>query len=142
MSTTVPTVSRAFDGPSSGSSTNGPSPTPQTAKVWPKSALCGGIQFIRHIENPGHSGGRIDREPLNRLPGLLDIPLQCVVHRDRGFLEVLHDIVNALLHAFRHVVGIRLGDRLHDRMIGSDIGLEDRSVDRLGRIVLGVGIIR
>ena len=99
-------------------------------------------QFIGHIEDAGDPGRRIDREPLNRFPGLLDIPLQCVVDGDGGLFEVLHDVVDTLLHAFRHMVGVRLGDRPHDRMIGGDISLEDRPVDRLRRIMLGIGVIR
>jgi hypothetical protein len=39
------------------------------------------------------------------------------------------------------MVGISFGDGLHDRMIGRDVNLEDRPVDGLRRIMLGVGIV-
>ena len=99
-------------------------------------------QFIGHIENPGDPGRRVDCEPLNRFPGVLDVPLQCVVDRDGGFFEVLHDIVDAFLHALRHMVGVRLGNRFHYRMIGRDVGFEDRPVDGLRRIMVGLDLIR
>jgi hypothetical protein len=39
------------------------------------------------------------------------------------------------------MVGVSLCDRSHDRMIGGDICPEDRPVDRLRRIVLGIDIL-
>jgi len=99
-------------------------------------------KFVGHIEDAGDPGRGIYSEALNRLPSLLDIPLQCIINHDGGLFEILHDVVNTLLHAFRHMVGVRLGNRFHDCMIGGDISLEDGPVDRLRRIMLGIDVIR
>ena len=142
MSTTVPTASRAFEGPSRGNSTNGPSPTPHTAEGLTKVGFVRrDAQFFGHIEDSGNAGRRIHCEPLNRLPGMIHIALQHVVDHDGWLLEVLHDVADALLHGLGHVFGIGLCHRLHDRVVGGHIGLEDGSVDGLGRIVLGIGVI-
>jgi hypothetical protein len=68
------------------------------------------------------------------------MPLQQVVDRYRRFLKILHDVGNALANRLRHVVDIGLRHRAHDRMIGGEIRLEDRSIDRLAGVVDGVGI--
>ena len=75
-------------------------------------------------------------------PACARCPLQQIVDRVRRLLEVLHDVANALPDRFRNMIDIGLRHRPNYRVVGGEIGLEDGPVDRLGRIVVGIGARR
>jgi hypothetical protein len=88
------------------------------------------------IEQTDTSDGRVDGKTLRRGPRAVEVPLQHVIHRDRGLPEVADEVMQAVPDAAGNIVLITACHRLHGVMIHELIGCENLPVRRLRRIII------
>ena len=98
--------------------------------------------FGRHVKEPGNAEGGIDEEAEKGADSLVGLALQKVVHRVRGFAEVVHRVRNPGLHEAGRPCNVGFSHRLCHRAVeriveGIDVAVE--GLIRINRVFARIG---
>ena len=92
-------------------------------------------QLTGHVKNPQETGKSIDEETHEGFRRPSGFPLQNIVYENQRRADIAEKVARVVLYVLRQNRPVALGERLEHRPVQGEVGIENRPIGGLERIV-------